>query len=309
MVAFNGEVLIRIRRNDPYLLTLGFIYHGVTGDQAEQLANALEKNTKVKWLTLVGNVIGDAGLEALAKSLERNTAIDSLHLGDCGITDAGVQDIAHTLLCNRTLRKVSLRHNGITNSGALYLSRALLRNQTLSYLNLYCNNIKDEGVMLLACAIQLNSGLNTLGFMGLMISAEGGRALSNAVKNIEDADEAEAARFAEELFHEKCILRLNLKETATVFHLANDTTEFKERHLKIYYDIDGVERVLEASQRSGQRRLARAVYTKGMKVLVRESDSVEDDVMHLLLERLGSVTGLTGVFQVIKTRPYVINLA
>ena len=46
-----------------------------------------------------------------------------------------------------------------------------------------------------------------------------------------------------------------------------------------------------------------------MKVLVRESDSVEDDVMHLLLERLGSVTGLTGVFQVIKTRPYVINLA
>ena len=100
-----------------------------------------------------------------------------------------------------------------------------------------------------------------------------------------------------------------MKDTATVFYFFNDEKTFKGGHLEIYYEIDVVERVLKSSHRSGQIRLKRAENTKGVEVIFQESDLVEDNVIHLLLERLGSVTDVTYVFLMIKTRPHVINLA
>eukprot|EP00567_Pseudictyota_dubia_P006000 CAMPEP_0197455046 /NCGR_PEP_ID=MMETSP1175-20131217/39727_1 /TAXON_ID=1003142 /ORGANISM="Triceratium dubium, Strain CCMP147" /LENGTH=112 /DNA_ID=CAMNT_0042988789 /DNA_START=332 /DNA_END=667 /DNA_ORIENTATION=- len=92
-----AEYVKRIATNDPSIRKADLELEGIGDDDAEQLADALEGNTALYWLSLPGNKIGHRGATKLAEKLKTNETIEYLNLGGNKIADGGASDLAEML--------------------------------------------------------------------------------------------------------------------------------------------------------------------------------------------------------------------
>ena len=106
--------------------------------QLAALYKALENNSSVESLSLLGNRIGDAEATALAMALTSHRTLRFLNLGHNEIGDVGALALAVI-----SVEKLVLRNNKIGDVGA----QALAKNPHLQYLDLGINNIGDQGAV------------------------------------------------------------------------------------------------------------------------------------------------------------------
>lgn len=169
--------------NDSYTDdVLDLSYQGITDSEAEQLAKALENNSRINTLKLYCNAIGDKGAAALAKvprlrNLDLSggnpvgvegarclakSKLQSLNLaGNNTLGDDGLVALAGS----DTITELDVSECGITDQGAL----AIFRNKSITHLSLQSNDITAGGVAEIAGnnqLIELNLSQNQVGPQG-----------------------------------------------------------------------------------------------------------------------------------------------
>lgn len=71
------------------------------------------EGTKVSWLVLDGNALGDMATGALASFLRLTSSLEALQLRSIGITEQGVSELVAGLVTNRSLKLLDVRSNGL----------------------------------------------------------------------------------------------------------------------------------------------------------------------------------------------------
>ncbi|KAK3265263.1 hypothetical protein CYMTET_26038 [Cymbomonas tetramitiformis] len=197
------------------LNTLDVRMNNITGDAAQQLAEAVLKHPcikefneirmqdikddKVAELDLREEGIGVLGALVLSKLLVFNGSLNTLNLYNNNIEPEGAKALAVALtpnalgVFNGSLNTLNLERNDIGPEGAKALAVALTPNAegvfngSLNSLNLYWNGIGREGAKALAVALTpnekgvFNTSLNTLSLAGNDIGDEGAKALAVAL--------------------------------------------------------------------------------------------------------------------------------
>ncbi|OGT75605.1 MAG: hypothetical protein A3G71_00425 [Gammaproteobacteria bacterium RIFCSPLOWO2_12_FULL_38_14] len=122
------QVLVELRNNTT-LTNLELSCDARTGD-IRALAQALENNTTLKALTLLGyNGINDTDATVLAQALQNNRRLKILSLEEMPMTNTGTQTLLEALQQNYFLKKLSLMsHEETTDS----FSQLLERNKRIS---------------------------------------------------------------------------------------------------------------------------------------------------------------------------------
>ncbi|XP_051884730.1 NLR family CARD domain-containing protein 3-like [Pristis pectinata] len=116
--------------------------------------------SRVKTLSLEGNMLEDEGAEIIGDALKNETCrIETLRLKHNSIGEKGAAQIAEALKTNSSLKILGLRANVVKAKGAQLMAEALEVNTTLRVLGLQCNKIGDEGAMYMARAVERNCSL------------------------------------------------------------------------------------------------------------------------------------------------------
>lgn len=99
--------------------------------------------TRLLWLDLSNNPIGNEGAAALAVMLENHCSLDTLILSKATLSDEAASTVIRSVHKNATLKKLDLTHNGIGrgNQTHLALAQLLTRNEALHTLKLGWNSI------------------------------------------------------------------------------------------------------------------------------------------------------------------------
>ncbi len=108
------NLLERIITNDFILKSLDLNWKKLNDKDIQKLVIALNANTTITTLNLIGNEIGDEGAIALAD----NTTITTLNLMGNKLGDKG----AKALAANTTLITLNLMNNKIDNEGTTVLA-------------------------------------------------------------------------------------------------------------------------------------------------------------------------------------------
>jgi len=96
------------------------------------------------------------------RSLARNSRLAFLDISSNSIGDEGAVRLSEALIFNRTLRELNLENCSIFPTGCAALSRALKANTSLRSLQLSRNAIEDSGMRALADGLKYNGALETL---------------------------------------------------------------------------------------------------------------------------------------------------
>ena len=162
-------------------LSLGVNKVGYAG--AIALANALQNNRSLTYLDLYKNKVGAAGASALANALQNNHSLSYLDLESNQVGAAGASALANALQNNHSLTYLSLGVNKVGAAGASALANAIQYNQFLTDLDLSNNQVGDGGAIALANALQNNHSLTSLDFTWNQVGDAGAIALANALQN------------------------------------------------------------------------------------------------------------------------------
>ena len=148
-------------------------------------ADALRVNSTIKLLDLDGNNIGPEGAVALNQGLIENNTLESLWLGNNDLGDVGAAAIAEaSARVGSKLRLLDLEFNEVGPDGARSIAKALRGNGSLNTLWLGGNpDLGDEGAEALAEAVGDFSALTELSLQHGGLTAEGARALGNALRD------------------------------------------------------------------------------------------------------------------------------
>jgi Ran GTPase-activating protein (RanGAP) involved in mRNA processing and transport len=139
------------------LVKIDLRYNDIDCEGMEFLCEGLQV-TRVNYLHLEGNQIGDAGCAALSQLLKHGSCkLEEVFLGANKIGAAGAAHLASSLERNSTLTKLYLEGNSIGLEGASAFSEALeeLKENKKHLKNLFVdnNNIGQEGSQRLAKAL------------------------------------------------------------------------------------------------------------------------------------------------------------
>lgn len=158
-----AAMVAEIIEKKPTLRHLDMRYNEI-GDEGvtAALADALAKNTSIKYLYLEGNGITNVGCSALAKALQVNSSIEELYLGANDIGPEGAASLAQVILTNTTLNKLFVDGNQLGPQGATAFSEALESldgKATLTQLYADNNNLGKEAAKRLAKALNSNTAI------------------------------------------------------------------------------------------------------------------------------------------------------
>ena len=292
-----------MRCDDPYLTNVLLWRSGLGDGGSAEVAAALERNGAVSTLLLGGNKIGDVGAQSLARVLscrESSPGLRVLGLRMNDIGDVGAEALAQMLQVNRSIRVLLLGGNRIGDWGVRALSAALLLNETVQVLGLHGNDIGDSGLEALACALRLNRSLSCLEVRRNRSGRKGAEALAAAVRDLggDFLDQEDLATFADDLFADDPILHLGLEELFAIRKGLDCSPTRNGEELRIFSE-DCCCKVKKTSQ----TLLLRTVYAAGMSRLVQDFKSVRHEAVSLIMERVGSILGVEGVFSIILKNP------
>jgi len=154
------------------------------GEFVRTLAEALEGNTTLESLSLVGNMLGGEGASIFCKPLRGNPCLSSLNIVANGLGPAGAGALAESLSGNTALVELRLGDNLIGGPGTALLVPALCSCSALTLLDMRDNGIGDQGAVALADLLRSrpSNGIKTLYLEWNGIETEGGDALLAAVR-------------------------------------------------------------------------------------------------------------------------------
>ena len=134
---------------------------GELSKHAEQCpAGALHGVTE---LNIRVNNIGDKGIALISTALQTNTTMTKLDVIGCNMSDDGAESLARALTINKTLQELDLRLNDISDTGIAHFATSLRTNNTLNILSIGGENTAtDEGVLSLATALTANISMDYL---------------------------------------------------------------------------------------------------------------------------------------------------
>src|SRR3989338_5906352 len=128
----------RIRLNQAP--TVGLSAAGITDDDCDEIAAALESNTSVEILYLDQNAITAVGAAKIAAALAHHPALTVLNLGRNSITAAAGGPIGQMLGSNTVLQQLMLDNNPFAG-GCVGLAPGLQNNTALQILSMYTANL------------------------------------------------------------------------------------------------------------------------------------------------------------------------
>ncbi|XP_067905454.1 NLR family CARD domain-containing protein 3-like [Heterodontus francisci] len=147
---------------------------------AEIIANALKsKMCRIEILRLKHNSIGEKGAAQIAEALKTNSSLKTLGLRANTVRAKGARSMAEALEVNATLRVFGLQFNKIGDEGAMYMAQAIKRNCSLVELRLGDNNITEKGSDYFRSALEVNGTLEELWILVNNISNDGKERLKN----------------------------------------------------------------------------------------------------------------------------------
>ncbi|XP_041047653.1 protein NLRC3-like isoform X1 [Carcharodon carcharias] len=148
---------------------------------AEIIANALKSETcRIEILRLKHNSIGEKGAAQIAEALKTNSSLKTLGLRANTVRAKGAHSIAKALEINTTLQVFGLQLNKIGDEGAKYMAQALKKNRSLIELRLGDNDITEKGSGYFRSALEVNGTLEELWILVNNISNDGKERLKNA---------------------------------------------------------------------------------------------------------------------------------
>jgi Ran GTPase-activating protein (RanGAP) involved in mRNA processing and transport len=139
-------------------------YNNIRSEGCMHICRALETNSTLQVLWLVGNSIGVLGATSLGEVLyHKNTTLKELYLSSNSISNDGLKGLSKGLGgVNPSLQVLTLDDNKFGDSGICALSKALSSNISLIELNMSSNTYNDLGQKALAEALQRNTSLQKL---------------------------------------------------------------------------------------------------------------------------------------------------
>lgn len=244
-----GNILERVRYNDPSLTDLNLYGKAIGPEKAKLLADALRRNDNVISLNLWSNHIGNSGFSAIAKALinnrsvkiidlyhnnigdkiteelvdllNSNSSITSLNLGSNKFSDSMAIEISKVLKNESRIRLLNLGTNQIGNDGGIAIAQALQVNQHLESIILFQNELQDSAAIAIAKMLKINKKLNQLNLGDTKIFDAGGKLIAESLKlnrTLKGLDldfnligDGTALSFAEALRTNKTLEFLNLK--------------------------------------------------------------------------------------------------
>ncbi|XP_043562816.1 NLR family CARD domain-containing protein 3-like isoform X1 [Chiloscyllium plagiosum] len=148
---------------------------------AEIIANALRSKTcRIEILRLKHNSIQEKGAAQIADALKTNSSLKTLGLRANSVRAKGARSIAEALEMNTTLRVFGLQFNKIGDEGAMYMAEAMKKNRSLVELRLGDNGISEKGSDYFRSALEVNDTLEELWILVNNISNDGKERLKNA---------------------------------------------------------------------------------------------------------------------------------
>ncbi|XP_078066927.1 uncharacterized protein LOC144492602 isoform X2 [Mustelus asterias] len=148
---------------------------------AEIIANALKsERCRIEILRLKHNSIREKGAAQIAEALKTNSSLKTLGLRANTIRTKGAHSIAKALEINTTLRVFGLQFNKIGDEGAKYMAQAIKTNRSLVELRLGDNDITERGSDYFRSALGVNDTLEELWILVNNISNDGKERLKNA---------------------------------------------------------------------------------------------------------------------------------
>uniref|UniRef100_UPI00398EEE44 NLR family CARD domain-containing protein 3-like isoform X2 n=1 Tax=Pristiophorus japonicus TaxID=55135 RepID=UPI00398EEE44 len=148
---------------------------------AEIIASALKtKMCRIEILRLKHNSIGKKGAAQIAEALKTNSSLKTLGLRANAVGAEGAHSMAEALEINTTLRVFGLQFNKIGDEGAMYMAQAVKRNCSLVELRLGDNDITEKGSDYFRSALEVNGTLEELWILVNNISNDGKERLKNA---------------------------------------------------------------------------------------------------------------------------------
>jgi hypothetical protein len=100
-------------------------------DFSQQLAYALQFNTRLRKLLLSSTHVGDDGAVVLANALEANRTLQILDLTGCKVGHVGASALSQVVTENEVLEELHLADNPVEETGAQALLNALKNNKRL----------------------------------------------------------------------------------------------------------------------------------------------------------------------------------
>ncbi|KAJ3053419.1 hypothetical protein HK097_004306 [Rhizophlyctis rosea] len=130
------------------------------------VAKALERNRKLKNLSLRDNKLDSIALCSLAEALRSNRGLQVLDLSGnmmSGENDMnGVMTLKDALSINRTLRELSVANTNLSSEATIALAEALPLTTTLQRLHLAYNPLGLAGAMALSVSLKMNQSITSL---------------------------------------------------------------------------------------------------------------------------------------------------
>ncbi|KAL7561303.1 hypothetical protein ACA910_005468 [Epithemia clementina (nom. ined.)] len=147
------------------------------------LAEALQKNSSWKTLSLHRSPIGKLGWQALSLALHSNTIWEELKLINTEIDDEAATVLFTALHSNKKWKELNLSGLKVSMSAANGLADALTVNTSWLKLNLERSGVEEEGISALSEALCRNNKWEVLHLGGTRIDDNGAIALGSAVQH------------------------------------------------------------------------------------------------------------------------------
>ena len=122
--------------------------NGFTG-----IARALQAITTVKHLSLSYNYFTNRDSQELALAVNKNSKLQFLALSDCRLQETGLIKIAEALCKISSLKHLDLSHNSITDKAATKIASAIANNHTVKYLDFSFCTWQEIGMKVIHQAI------------------------------------------------------------------------------------------------------------------------------------------------------------
>ena len=156
----SATVILQALKENYQLKVLNFNSNNMTGQVAEDLANAIKNNTSLEELYLSQNDLRSSATVIL-QALKENSQLKRLHLNNNNMTGKVAEDLANVVKNNCNLEQLCLENNNLGPSATVIL-QALKENSQLKVLNFNSNNMTGQVAEDLANAIKNNTSLEEL---------------------------------------------------------------------------------------------------------------------------------------------------
>lgn len=161
MPIFSTDLLPKLHANDPTVTELICSQAkgvNLTSQEVEDIATALQNNTKVEIISFLGNPINANAARLLAQFFMVNTGLKQAYLGTCDLR-SNVSIILPPLETHPSLVLLDLNTNSLGDEDGLHIVSLLKKNTVLEELEVGNNNLTRESYQIMRNALEDNPEL------------------------------------------------------------------------------------------------------------------------------------------------------